>query len=65
MVMTLYVSNNDGIKRFVEQISNYKDMQSSLKLTQNIDVAGRYGATKSINSKDLTREQVDKNCENA
>lgn len=42
-----------------------KDMQSSLKLTQNIDVAGRYGATKSINSKNLTREQVDKNCENA
>lgn len=40
MVMVLYVPNNDGIYRYGEQISATKDIQSSLKLTKNIDVAG-------------------------
>lgn len=44
--MIFYVPNNDVIKRFVEQISVTKVILSSFKLTENIDVLGRQGATK-------------------
>lgn len=46
--MIFYVLNNDGICIFVEQISVSKDIQSSLKLTKYIDVAGRHGEMKGI-----------------
>lgn len=64
-VILIYVPNNDLIYRFVENISVCKDFKSFLKLTKNIDVAGRHGATKSFESIDLTLEKADKNCENA
>lgn len=44
--MIFYVSNIDGIYRLAEQVSVTKVIQLSLKLTKNIDVAGRDGATK-------------------
>lgn len=60
--MILFVPNTIGIYRFVEQISVTKEILSSLKFTKNIDVARRHGATKSINSMDLTREKANRNC---
>lgn len=58
--MIFYVLNNEGICIFVDQISVSKDIQSSLKLTKNIDVARHHVATKSINCWDLTLEKADK-----
>lgn len=52
--MIFYVTNNDGMYCFVEQITVTKDGQSSLRLTKNFDVAG---ITKSLNCMDLTREK--------
>lgn len=46
IVIVLYVPTNYRIYSFVEQISATKDRQSSLKLSTNIDIAGRQGATK-------------------
>lgn len=59
--MIFYVPNNNGINRFIEQISLTTDTQSSL--TKNVDVAGSQGATKSINSKDLTSKKTVKTVE--
>lgn len=42
--MIFYVPNNEGIYCYVEQKSVTKDRKSSLKLTKNVDVAGRHGA---------------------
>ena len=63
--MVFYVPNNDVIYCFVEQILISKDRQSSLELTKNIDVAGRYGATRSTNKMNLTQEKADTSYENA
>lgn len=59
--MIFYVPNNNGINRFIEQISVTTDTQSSL--TKNVDVAGSQGATKSISSIDLTSKKTVKTVE--
>lgn len=59
--MIFYVPNNNGINRFIEQISVTTDTQSSL--TKNVDVAGSHGATKSISSIDLTSKKTVKTVE--
>lgn len=58
-----FVPNNDGLYRdiFVEQVSVTKDIQSSLKLTKNVEVAVRHGATTCIKSMGL---KAGKHCEN-
>lgn len=40
------VPKKDRVYSFVEEISVSKDMESSLKLTKNTDVAERHDATK-------------------
>lgn len=52
--MLLSVPKKDKVYCFVEEISVSKDMESSLKLTKNTDVAERHD-TMIINSKDLIR----------
>lgn len=61
--MILYVPNTYGIHRFVKQTSVTKHIHSSFKFTTNMNIAGRQGATKSINSIDLTSKKTVKTVE--
>lgn len=53
------------MKGYIDLLSSYRNKSHIvvLKLTQNIDVAGRHGATKSINNMDLTWGKASTNCE--
>lgn len=62
--MLFYVPNNDEIDCFFEQLF-IKDRKLFLKLTKNVNVARRNGATRASNVKDLTRNKAYTNSENA